>query len=134
MEHGDVTTEHAAFWHPALSSPPAAYAGPPRPLHGDFAAEHVLLDEQGLPTGVIDWTDARLGDPALDLAGLVYWADPALLEAAVLAYGGVDAATLARARWYAACRALEDLDFGHATVRHEYTNAGRRALVFLARP
>ncbi|MGW8376777.1 aminoglycoside phosphotransferase family protein [Streptomyces sp. ODS28] len=39
-------------------------------LHNDLKGEHLLLDEDGELTGVLDWTDAALGDPAEDLAGL----------------------------------------------------------------
>ncbi|MFC6750475.1 phosphotransferase family protein [Deinococcus aquaticus] len=45
----------------------------PVPIHGDFAAEHVSLDGQGRLSGVLDWSDAALGDPARDLAGLIHW-------------------------------------------------------------
>ena len=40
---------------------------PPAALHhADLGTSHVLCDA-GRVTGVIDWTDARIGDPALDL-------------------------------------------------------------------
>ena len=46
-----------------------ALAAPFEPAlaHGDLGPEHVLVDDVQI-TGVIDWTDARIGDPALDLA------------------------------------------------------------------
>ncbi|KQV20878.1 MULTISPECIES: phosphotransferase family protein [unclassified Kitasatospora] len=43
-------------------------ATPPRLLHGDWAARHVLTDGQSI-TGVIDLESARGGDPLADLAG-----------------------------------------------------------------
>ena len=39
-------------------------------IHGDLGPEHMLHRGSAL-TGVIDWTDARLGDPALDFAWLL---------------------------------------------------------------
>jgi aminoglycoside 2''-phosphotransferase len=40
-------------------------------LHGDLWPSHVLWDRGARrPTGVIDWEDARLGDPAADLSAL----------------------------------------------------------------
>jgi aminoglycoside phosphotransferase (APT) family kinase protein len=39
-------------------------------LHADLGAEHLLVRE-GRLTGVIDWGDARIGDPALDYAWLL---------------------------------------------------------------
>jgi aminoglycoside phosphotransferase (APT) family kinase protein len=42
----------------------------PVPIHGDLLAEHMLCRD-GRLTGVIDWGDARVGDPALDYAWLL---------------------------------------------------------------
>ncbi len=36
--------------------------------HGDLHLRHVLVDEIGSVTGVIDWGDLCLGDPAIDLS------------------------------------------------------------------
>lgn len=36
-------------------------------VHGDFHPGHMLLDEGGRLTGVIDWTEARVTDPGTDL-------------------------------------------------------------------
>jgi macrolide phosphotransferase len=37
-------------------------------VHGDLHAGHLLLDEDGRITGILDWTEAHWGDPATDLA------------------------------------------------------------------
>jgi aminoglycoside phosphotransferase (APT) family kinase protein len=42
----------------------------PALLHGDLGPEHLLVRD-GRLAGVIDWSDARLGDPALDYAWLL---------------------------------------------------------------
>ncbi|WP_170109643.1 phosphotransferase [Melghirimyces profundicolus] len=42
------------------------------PVHGDLAADHLLV-RNGHLSGVIDWGDARSGDPAHDFAAL--WKD-----------------------------------------------------------
>jgi thiamine kinase-like enzyme len=42
-------------------------------LHGDLSAEHILVDDEINILGVIDFGDAMIADPALDLAG-VRWA------------------------------------------------------------
>lgn len=107
----------------------------PVTIHGDFAAEHVYLDRQGRLSGVLDWSDAALGDPARDLAGLMHWGDAALLAAARVAYpatGPSCGAVWERAAWYALCRALGDLAFGltggAAGGQEAYLGSGRRAL------
>jgi aminoglycoside phosphotransferase (APT) family kinase protein len=42
----------------------------PALVHADLAPEHLLVRD-GRLAGVIDWRDARLGDPALDYAWLL---------------------------------------------------------------
>ena len=71
-----------------------------RLVHDDLGIEHVLIDPQSSEvTGIIDWGDLNIGDPASDFVGLLEWvglerlrqvverstypADPALLERAV---------------------------------------------------
>lgn len=72
-------------------------ASHPRVLrHGDLGPEH-LLTTGGRVTGVIDWTDTALGDPALDLSWLVHRTPAAFAEALVAAYGPT-AEELARGR------------------------------------
>lgn len=82
------------------------YSGPPRWVHGDLYGRHVVVADDGAPTGVIDWGDLHLGDPALDLSVAWQLFDPrarAELFAAYAAAGGdpLAAATHARARFRA---------------------------------
>ena len=43
-------------------------------LHSDITAAHLLVDvNQGKLSGVIDFGDVEIGDPALDFAGLFYY-------------------------------------------------------------
>jgi GTPase len=49
------------------------------PIHGDLYAGHVLVDGSGQVTGMIDWTEARVDDPAIDMSGhLQLFGEPAL--------------------------------------------------------
>lgn len=43
----------------------------PALVHGDVGPAHILL-RNGTVSGVIDWSDAHIGDPAIDLAWLLY--------------------------------------------------------------
>jgi aminoglycoside phosphotransferase (APT) family kinase protein len=52
----------------ALELPPPARGGL---AHGDLHLRHLLVDEAGAPTAVIDWIDVCLGDPGIDLP--LYW-------------------------------------------------------------
>src|SRR5690606_29275170 len=42
---------------------------PPRTalVHGDLHPGHLILDEERRVTGVLDWTEARVSDPSIDL-------------------------------------------------------------------
>jgi aminoglycoside phosphotransferase (APT) family kinase protein len=81
-----------------LADPPPAVRGPAVPLHGDLYARHLLFDDAGAFSGVIDWGDVCLGDRAIDLSIAFTFLPPAARPAFFAAYGEVDGATLARAR------------------------------------
>jgi len=71
-------------------------------IHGDLTEDHVLLDpEAGRLAGVIDFTDAALGDPAYDFAFLwAYGAWAPGLAAQACGESADTADTLARSRWW----------------------------------
>jgi aminoglycoside phosphotransferase (APT) family kinase protein len=70
----------------------------PRLTHADLGPEHILVGE-GMITGVIDWTDTRIGDPAIDLAWPLHGA-PTPFAGAVAETYGVGAALARRALVY----------------------------------
>ncbi|TBO54361.1 aminoglycoside phosphotransferase family protein [Streptomyces kasugaensis] len=64
---------------PARRTPPAPVAV----VHNDLKGEHLLVSDSGRVCGVLDWTDAVLGDPAEDIAGLaISLGAPAAIRAA----------------------------------------------------
>ena len=54
-------------------------------VHGDLGPMHLLTTE-GRVTGVIDWCDARLGDPGLDLAWTLHGTPQPFADALAAAY------------------------------------------------
>lgn len=54
--------------------------------HGEIYPAHVLLDDTGKITGVLDWTTARVDDPARDLAAQYGAAGEEMLQASIAAY------------------------------------------------
>jgi aminoglycoside phosphotransferase (APT) family kinase protein len=98
------------------SAPPAAPGRDELGLaHNDLGGEHVLVDRDTMAiTGIIDWSDAAVADPAAELGRLLRDLGGAHLDA-VLA--GVDppaarrAALVERAWWYARCLVVEDLAY-----------------------
>ena len=99
-------------------------------VHNDLAAEHILLDPAAHKvTGIIDWSDIAISDPAADFAGMFHWGGEAFVNAVLSNYDGhLDDLVLRRARFMAACRGVADVAFGLETHRREYLDAGVRAL------
>lgn len=54
-------------------------------VHGDLVAEHVLVDD-GRVVGVLDWAEAKVADPADDLAWVAVGADASALDSVLEAY------------------------------------------------
>lgn len=46
------------------------FAFTPALVHRDLGLEHILVDRDGAPSGVIDFADAAVGDPAIDFVAL----------------------------------------------------------------
>jgi aminoglycoside phosphotransferase (APT) family kinase protein len=67
-------------------------------IHGDLGPEHILCQD-GRLVGAIDWTDAQVGDPALDLAWCLNGASPDVAEAVARTYA-VDAELRTRSLFY----------------------------------
>ena len=95
--------------------------------HNDLGAEHVLVDVgAGTITGVIDWTDAAITDPARDLALVYRDLGSEACKLALAHYEGpFDDADRERAVFYARCKLIEDLAYGLGTPgAGHYAEAG----------
>ncbi|WP_222430652.1 phosphotransferase [Nocardioides sp. J9] len=98
--------------------------------HNDLGVEHVLVDPASRRvTGVIDWSDAAVTDPSVDLARLLRDLGPDALDHAVRVYrqhGGDPAPLLPRVGFYAVCGLVEDLTFGLLEARPAYVDKSLR--------
>lgn len=93
----------------ALVQPAPAPSPRPVPQHGDLGAEHLLVDEHGTLTGVLDWTDAAVADPAVDLGRLYRDLGPAVAWQVAVDLGDRPSGDdLARIRLRARCAWVED--------------------------
>jgi aminoglycoside phosphotransferase (APT) family kinase protein len=129
--------EHLPTAHRPLVENFLGRTPPPEPraagfCHNDLGAEHVLVDvETNAVTGIIDWTDAAIADPARDLALIYRDLGPEVFELTLVHYEGhFDDADRERAVFYACCKLLEDIAHGVRTGARSYTEAG---LAHLAR-
>ncbi|MFG2129937.1 aminoglycoside phosphotransferase family protein [Streptomyces sp. NPDC048751] len=82
-------------------------------VHHALRGEHLVVSADGRVRGVLDWTDAVLGDPAEDIAGLVLAVGSgAAVRAATLS--GYGARPCLRGLWLARCDTLIHLAAGVA--------------------
>lgn len=68
----------------------------PRLAHGDLGPEHIRAEGDAV-SGIIDWGDCRVADPAIDLAWTVFGAGRPFADAVLSAYGA-DEALVGRGR------------------------------------
>ncbi|MFC8682540.1 phosphotransferase family protein [Microbacterium ureisolvens] len=110
-----LTADQRRLVQAFLDEPPPATRPDVVAQHNDLGAEHILVGDDGEVTGIIDWTDAALADPARDI-GSIYrdlGPDTAFRIGAAL-NGPVGADEARRIRFHARCRWLEDVAFGVA--------------------
>jgi aminoglycoside phosphotransferase (APT) family kinase protein/8-oxo-dGTP pyrophosphatase MutT (NUDIX family) len=96
-------------------------------VHGDLGPDHVLAHE-GAVSGIIDWSDARVADPALDLAWVLYGAPEDFAEAAAQAYRPTDDELSRALRWYRFGPWYEVL-YGQASGGPEFVESGLKGLL-----
>ena len=83
----DPIVDGAVRWVRQVSLPIARYDGPLTFIHHDLSPDHLLVDPgTGQLTGILDWTDAILGDAARDFVFLVAWQGWAYTEEVLRTY------------------------------------------------
>jgi len=117
------------------AAPPPHGGHKPVFSHNDLGIEHVLVDPVAWTvTGVIDWSDAAIVDPARDFGLLFRDLGPKALRIAVSGYrtDTDDVAALReRAVFYARCGVFEDLAYGLEKGRERYVDKSVAALEWL---
>lgn len=133
VRHGLI--DDARPWLRLVDATPTSWTpGASTLVHGDFYARHLLVDETGLPVGVIDWGDVHVGDRAADLA-IVHGFLPAAAHTLFRdAYGPVDDDTWAIARFRALLYAVKLLAYGHDVGDRDLIREAGVALEYLASP
>ncbi len=91
-------------------------------VHGDLGPEHVLVRD-GRVVGVIDWSDARVGDPALDFAWCLHGTSKAAADAIAYSYG-LDARTRERSLFYRRLGPWYEVVYGLDADRPRFVESG----------
>lgn len=111
-----------------LDSRPPAGPVPIAFCHNDLGIEHVLVSgEGGTVTGIIDWGDAALTDPARDYGMLFRDLGPVALPPE-------SDGLRERAVFYARCNVFEDLEYGLSTGESAYVDKSLDSLRWLFPP
>ena len=96
-------------------------------IHGDLGPEHILCDGP-VVSGVIDWSDAHVGDPALDFGWLLHGTPAALARALWAAYdeagGALDPGLHARSLYYHRIGPWHEVTYGLEHRRPELVESG----------
>lgn len=109
---------------------PESFEGAASLVHNDLWAEHILVDSRsGMVSGIIDWGDTVIGDPAIDFACLYTWYGESWLENVLVHYTGkLDAEIISRSRYLATCLAIHNITLGREMGRVQWVEAGYAAL------
>lgn len=101
----------------------ANFAFTPTLIHGDLGPEHLLSAGDEL-TGVIDWGDARIGDPAYDFSWLLHGAPPPFADAVLAEYGPTERTFRDRALFFHRLVPWHELHYGLHFDRPEFVESG----------
>jgi aminoglycoside phosphotransferase (APT) family kinase protein len=129
----------AGIWRPPARVEPmleAAFRLPPSDtevvLHGDLHLRHILVSERRL-SAVIDWGDACMGDPSIDLQLVWCLLPPTGRQRFVEVYGAIGEQRLLRARatalYFCAMLATYADSVGNASLLGESVAGLERTLV-----
>lgn len=78
---------HAHGWARSVPGAPDDADVPARLIHNGLHEEHIIVDPAtGRLSGIIDWSSAAVGDPAVDFAFVLAVAGPDIYRAAMEAY------------------------------------------------
>ena len=130
----DLPVDADRLRHYLERNAPPPLDGVPKLVHNDLWAEHILIDPRsGEVSGIIDWGDAVIGDPAVDFAGLYTWRET-LLEAVLEHYSGAHIPdAISRARYLATCLAVHNISLGQDMGYARWVKTGREVLLRIFR-
>ena len=98
-------------------------------IHGDLSPEAHILCEADRISGVIDWGDACVGDPALDFTGIFHACGRSFTERVVADYAGeVGGSFFRRISFYRWLIPFHEIEFALATNSKDHLDRGLSAL------
>lgn len=108
---------------------------PEKFIHGDFGGWNIIFDEgREKISGLLDWADCRMGDPALDFTELIYdYGEQYSREVLGLYDSNAGSQFMDRAGTYLKLEGYRDLHYGIATDSRDFLEKGKRSIEKMAR-
>jgi aminoglycoside phosphotransferase (APT) family kinase protein len=100
-------------------------------VHGDLYARHLIVDDAGKLTGIIDWGDVHLGDPAVDIAIALLVLPPNARVLFQRDYGEIRDLTWRMARFHAIRHTACVVPYAHHINDADLLREGLLALEYL---
>ena len=124
-----LRTKSEQLWENFLGNK-AIFTFQPKLIHCDLSGEHIFYDPtDGTITGVIDWGDVTIGDPALDFVGLHRVGGKAFIENILMRYHStVDTAFWQRIRFYLCYSPFSQLLYGSYSNNEVFIAQGIQGL------
>lgn len=121
----ELRTKSDQLWRNFLDNT-SIFAFQPVLIHCDLGCEHILCDpERGVLTGVIDWGDMTIGDPAHDFVGLHSRSGRDFTQRILAHYQGtIDAAFWQRMDFYLAYGPFSELLYGAYSENEKFIAQG----------
>jgi aminoglycoside 2''-phosphotransferase len=109
-----------------LSQKKSSHPFKPVLIHGDFTSDHILFDQKiNRLSGIIDFGDAQIGDPANDIAKLWEYGE-SFVDSVLKKYRFSDSHIKMRSKQWYVCHCVGLLYFGITMNRKDYWATGYR--------
>lgn len=96
------------------------------PIHGDFGTWNMLYSD-GQITGIIDWGEAGIGDPAIDVMEIIYSMGEESARR-IFSWGSSYEKAFFRARTYLSFSGFFDIEYGESLGDHGLIQRGLNSL------
>lgn len=121
----ELCAKSERLWRNFLDTP-SLFTFQPVFIHCDLGCDHILCDPQrSVLTGVIDWGDMTIGDPAMDFVGLHWRGERDFVQAILKHYRGIiDPAFWQRMDFYLAYGPFAELLYGAYSEKADFIAQG----------
>jgi aminoglycoside phosphotransferase (APT) family kinase protein len=97
-------------------------------VHGDCHIRNIVVDDQGIISGVIDWGDTHLGHPAIDLSIAYSFLPASSRKEFYQVYGEVSEETKMAARFFALYVSVILLLYGHDLRDEDLVSSSKESI------